>query len=101
MILCILHIICVLNPGNIYFIISFHIIRFCIANILGLLSIVFNLLGMKEKKRKQKSQYDPIDIETIDKVDFWVTEEVVEKEPDLPSNIEDLLGEYYSLLIRQ
>ncbi|XP_020964006.1 uncharacterized protein LOC110265375 [Arachis ipaensis] len=45
------------------------------------------------KKRKQKLQYDPIDIETIDKVDFWVTEEVVEKELDLPSNIEDLLDE--------
>ncbi|XLU78359.1 hypothetical protein S245_001780, partial [Arachis hypogaea] len=45
----------------------------------------------ERKKRKQKSQYDPIDIETIDKVDFWVTKEVVEKEPDLPSNIEDLL----------
>ncbi|XP_020966357.1 uncharacterized protein LOC107616351 [Arachis ipaensis] len=58
-----LHIICVLNPGR------------------------------KEKKRKQKLQYDPIDIETIDKVDFWVTEEVVEKEPNLPSNIEDLLDE--------
>ncbi|XP_072088422.1 uncharacterized protein [Arachis hypogaea] len=26
----------------------------------------------------------------IDSVDFWVTEEVGEKEPDLPSNIEDL-----------
>ncbi|KAL4285875.1 hypothetical protein AHAS_Ahas19G0029900 [Arachis hypogaea] len=26
-------------------------------------------------------------------VDFWVTEEVVEKEHDLPSNIEDLLDE--------
>ncbi|QHN83239.1 uncharacterized protein DS421_20g703010 [Arachis hypogaea] len=26
-------------------------------------------------------------------VDFWVTEEVVEKEPALPSNIEDLLDE--------
>ncbi|XP_029144630.1 uncharacterized protein [Arachis hypogaea] len=47
----------------------------------------------ERKKRKQKSQYDPIDIETIDKVDCWVTEEVVEKEPDLPSNIEDLLHE--------
>ncbi|XP_057755510.1 uncharacterized protein LOC130974668 [Arachis stenosperma] len=47
----------------------------------------------ERKKRKQKLQYDPIDIETIDKVDFWVTEEVVEKEPDLPSNIEDLLHE--------
>ncbi|XP_025670812.1 uncharacterized protein [Arachis hypogaea] len=49
--------------------------------------------GRKEKKRKQKLQYDPIDIETIDKVDFWVTEEVVEKEHDLPSNIEDLLDD--------
>ncbi|XLU78374.1 hypothetical protein S245_001795, partial [Arachis hypogaea] len=48
------------------------------------------LQGRKEKKRKQKLQYDPIDIESIDMVDFWVTEEV-EKEPDLPSNIEDLL----------
>ncbi|RYR18663.1 hypothetical protein Ahy_B03g063287 isoform A [Arachis hypogaea] len=38
-------------------------------------------------------QYDPIDIESIDMVDFWVTEEVVEKEPDLSSNIEDLLDE--------
>ncbi|XP_072054868.1 uncharacterized protein [Arachis hypogaea] len=26
-------------------------------------------------------------------VDFWVTEEVVEKEPDLPSNVDDLLRE--------
>ncbi|XP_020979867.1 uncharacterized protein LOC107640867 isoform X2 [Arachis ipaensis] len=42
----------------------------------------------ERKKRKQKSQYDPIDIETIDKVDFWVTEEVVEKEPDLPNEID-------------
>ncbi|XLT04824.1 hypothetical protein HN51_043573, partial [Arachis hypogaea] len=46
-----------------------------------------------KKKRKQKLQYDPIDIESIDMVDFWVTKEVVEKEPDLPSNIEDLLDE--------
>ncbi|RYR47044.1 hypothetical protein Ahy_A07g032954 [Arachis hypogaea] len=26
-------------------------------------------------------------------IDFWVTEEVVEKEPDLPSNVDDLLRE--------
>ncbi|RYQ95898.1 hypothetical protein Ahy_B08g091279 [Arachis hypogaea] len=45
-----------------------------------------------QKKRKQKVQYDSIDIESIDMVDFWVTKEV-EKEPDLPSNIEDLLDE--------
>ncbi|XP_025703180.1 uncharacterized protein [Arachis hypogaea] len=30
---------------------------------------------------------------SIDMVDFWVTEEIVEKESDLPSNIEDLLDE--------
>ncbi|XLT06184.1 hypothetical protein HN51_044933, partial [Arachis hypogaea] len=46
----------------------------------------------ERKKRKQKVQYDSIDIESIDMVDFWVTKEV-EKEPDLPSNIEDLLDE--------
>ncbi|XP_052110180.1 uncharacterized protein LOC107465083 [Arachis duranensis] len=55
--------------------------------------IVYVTYNLRFKSRKQKSQYDPIDIETIDKVDFWVTEEVVEKEPDLPSNIEDLLDE--------
>ncbi|RYR08786.1 hypothetical protein Ahy_B05g076610 [Arachis hypogaea] len=55
--------------------------------------IVYVTYNLRLKSRKQKSQYDPIDIETIDKVDFWVTEEVVEKEPDLPSNIEDLLHE--------
>ncbi|XP_052107488.1 uncharacterized protein LOC127740515 [Arachis duranensis] len=55
--------------------------------------VTYNLRLKSRKRRKQKSQYDPIDIETIDKVDFWVTEEVVEKEPDLPSNIEDLLHE--------
>ncbi|XP_057718873.1 uncharacterized protein LOC130933306 [Arachis stenosperma] len=55
--------------------------------------IVYVTYNLCLKSRKQKSQYDPIDIETIDKVDFWVTEEVVEKEPDLPSNIEDLLDE--------
>ncbi|XLU24371.1 hypothetical protein S245_060437, partial [Arachis hypogaea] len=43
------------------------------------------LKSRKEKeKRKQKTQYDPIDYESISLVDFWVTEEVVEKEPDLP-----------------
>ncbi|XP_057733824.1 uncharacterized protein LOC130948997 [Arachis stenosperma] len=48
----------------------------------------------KEKeKRKQKTQYDPIDYESISLVNFWVTEEVVEKEPDLPSNVDDLLRE--------
>ncbi|XP_052116413.1 uncharacterized protein LOC127746600 [Arachis duranensis] len=55
--------------------------------------IVYVTYNLRLKSRKQKSQYDPIDIETIDKVDFWVTEEVVEKEPDLPSNIEDLFHE--------
>ncbi|XP_057758220.1 uncharacterized protein LOC130978156 [Arachis stenosperma] len=55
--------------------------------------IVYVTYNLRLKSRKQKSQYDPIDIETIDKVDFWVTKEVVEKEPDLPSNIEDLLDE--------
>ncbi|XP_072094187.1 uncharacterized protein [Arachis hypogaea] len=55
--------------------------------------IVYVTYNLRLKSRKQKSQYDPIDIETIDKVDFWVTEEVVEKEPDLPINIEDLLHE--------
>ncbi|XLU31086.1 hypothetical protein S245_067152, partial [Arachis hypogaea] len=49
------------------------------------------LRSRKEKeKRKQKTQYDPIDYESISLVDFWVTEEVVEKEPNLPSNV-DLL----------
>ena len=48
----------------------------------------------ERKKRKQKTQYDPIDYESISLVDFWVTEEVVEKEPDLPSNVDDLLREY-------
>ncbi|XP_025625308.3 uncharacterized protein [Arachis hypogaea] len=52
------------------------------------------LKSRKEKeKRKQKTQYDPIDYESISQVDFWVTEEVVEKEPDLPSNVDDLLRE--------
>ncbi|XP_072072032.1 uncharacterized protein [Arachis hypogaea] len=45
----------------------------------------------RRQKRKQKVQYDLIDYESVNLVDFWVTEEVVEKEPDLPSNIEDLL----------
>ncbi|XP_025637033.1 uncharacterized protein [Arachis hypogaea] len=52
------------------------------------------LKSRKEKeKRKQKTQHDPIDYESISQVDFWVTEEVVEKEPDLPSNVDDLLRE--------
>ncbi|RYR25937.1 hypothetical protein Ahy_B02g059986 [Arachis hypogaea] len=55
--------------------------------------IVYVTYNLLLKSRKQKLQYDPIDIESIDMVDFWVTEEVVEKEPDLPSNIEDLLDE--------
>ncbi|XP_072084695.1 uncharacterized protein [Arachis hypogaea] len=55
--------------------------------------IMYVTYNLRLKSRKQKLQYDPIDIETIDKVDFWVTEEVVEKEPNLPSNIEDLLDE--------
>ncbi|RYQ99728.1 hypothetical protein Ahy_B07g087716 [Arachis hypogaea] len=46
----------------------------------------------KEKeKRKQKIQYDPIGYKSINLVDFWVTKEVVEKEPDRPSNVNDLL----------
>ncbi|XLU30024.1 hypothetical protein S245_066090, partial [Arachis hypogaea] len=45
----------------------------------------------ERKKRKQKLQYDPIDIESIDMVVFWVTKEVIEKESDLLSNIKDLL----------
>ncbi|XP_025672010.1 uncharacterized protein [Arachis hypogaea] len=49
--------------------------------------------GRKKKKKKQKTQHDPIDYESISQVDFWVTEEVVEKEPDLPSNVDDLLRE--------
>ncbi|XP_057740342.1 uncharacterized protein LOC130957503 [Arachis stenosperma] len=44
--------------------------------------------GTERQKRKQKVQYDPIDIESINLVDFWVTEEVVEKEPDLPNEID-------------
>ncbi|QHN83263.1 uncharacterized protein DS421_20g703220 [Arachis hypogaea] len=49
--------------------------------------------GKEKEKRKQKTQHDPIDYESISQVDFWVTEEVVEKEPDLPSNVDDLLRE--------
>ncbi|MED6148607.1 hypothetical protein PIB30_054683 [Stylosanthes scabra] len=50
------------------------------------------LKSRKEKeKRKQRVQFDPIDHESISMVDFWVMEEVVEREPDLPSNVEDLL----------
>ncbi|KAL4328806.1 hypothetical protein AHAS_Ahas13G0236900 [Arachis hypogaea] len=51
------------------------------------------LISRKKKKRKQKVQYDPIDIESIDMVDFWVTEEVVEKVPDLPNEIDDGLDQ--------
>ncbi|XP_057740600.1 uncharacterized protein LOC130957772 [Arachis stenosperma] len=52
------------------------------------------LKSRKEKeKRKQKIQYDPIDYESISLVDFWVTKEVVEKEPDLPNNVDNLLFE--------
>ncbi|XLS81167.1 hypothetical protein HN51_046998, partial [Arachis hypogaea] len=55
------------------------------------------LFHMKEKqKEKQKIQYDPIDYESINLVDFSVTKEVVEKELDLLSNVDDLLREYYS-----
>ncbi|XP_057739940.1 uncharacterized protein LOC130957058 [Arachis stenosperma] len=49
--------------------------------------------GKEKEKRNQKTQYDPIDYESISQVAFWVTEEVVEKEPDLPSNVDDLLRE--------
>ncbi|MED6152081.1 hypothetical protein PIB30_088587 [Stylosanthes scabra] len=43
----------------------------------------------KEKeKRKQKVQFDPIDYESISMVDFWVMEEVVEKDLDLPSDFD-------------
>ncbi|XLR64890.1 hypothetical protein S83_015562, partial [Arachis hypogaea] len=50
------------------------------------------LKSRKEKeKRKQKIQYDPIDYESISLVEFWMTEEVVEKEPGLSSNVDDLL----------
>ncbi|XLT71830.1 hypothetical protein HN873_028256, partial [Arachis hypogaea] len=51
--------------------------------------VTYNL--RRKKKKKQKTQYDPIDYESISLVNFWVTEEVVEKEPDLPSNVDDLL----------
>ncbi|XLU67294.1 hypothetical protein S245_026347, partial [Arachis hypogaea] len=64
----------------------------CLQNmVVRILSQASASSGKERKKRKQKVQYDPIDIESIDMVDFWVTEEVVEKEPDLSSNIEDLL----------
>ena len=46
------------------------------------------LFRKEKEKRKQKTQYDPIDYESINSVDFWVTEEVVEK---------PLLCEYYNL----
>ncbi|KAL4315913.1 hypothetical protein AHAS_Ahas15G0232600 [Arachis hypogaea] len=49
------------------------------------------MIEKKKEKRKQKTQYDPIDYESINLVDFWVTKEVVDKEPDLPSNMDDLL----------
>ncbi|XLS48453.1 hypothetical protein HN51_022811, partial [Arachis hypogaea] len=47
--------------------------------------------GKEKEKRKQKTQFDAINYESISQVDFWVTEEIVEKEPDLPSNVDDLL----------
>ncbi|XLS47246.1 hypothetical protein HN51_021604, partial [Arachis hypogaea] len=45
----------------------------------------------KKQKRKQKIQYNPIDYESINLVDFSVTKEVVEKEHNLLSNVDDLL----------
>ncbi|XP_016195134.1 uncharacterized protein LOC107636114 [Arachis ipaensis] len=45
--------------------------------------------GQKDNKESKRCNiYDPIDIESIDLVDFWVTEEVVEKELDLSNEID-------------
>ena len=45
--------------------------------------------------QQKKRSYDPIDYESIDLVDFWVTEEV--EEPELPNDIQELIYEDNSI----
>ena len=52
---------------------------------------MFLYFRLQQKKRS----YDPIDYESIDLVDFWVTKEV--EEPELPNDIQELIYEDNSI----
>ncbi|XP_057747799.1 uncharacterized protein LOC130966993 [Arachis stenosperma] len=60
---------------------------------------LFDQIHTKRRNRLEHDRLNDIVYVTYNlrlkssQVDFWVTEEVVEKEPDLPSNVDDLLCE--------